>query len=221
MFEYYEAILYAVREGLVLLDHEGRVVLCNDAARELLGLRANPQGLAAGALGLAPELTAALVSTEPRSDEIHVSDTRVLVINTVPVRSRDRAMGNVVTLRDNTELQALTGELDTVRGFAESLRAQGHEAANRLHTVVSLVELGRIEQAVKFATAELKTAQQITDLVVSAVAEPVLAALLLGKSTEASERGVELVNRRTVRSGAVLGSLWSAKRCAATAAASK
>jgi len=35
-------------------------------------------------------------------------------------------------------------------------------------------------------------AQQLTDLVVSAVEEPVLAALLLGKAAEANERGVEL-----------------------------
>jgi two-component system CitB family sensor kinase len=194
MFEYYQAILYSVREGLVLLDREGRVVLCNDAARELLGLRTNPQGLPADALGLAPVLTAALVSPEPcLKDEIYVGDTRVLVINTAPVRSRDHVMGNVVTLRDHTELQALTGELDTVRGFADSLHAQAHEAANRLHTVVSLVELDQPERAVQFATAELKTAQQLTDRLVGAVTEPVLAALLLGKSTEASERGVELV----------------------------
>ncbi|MDL4775642.1 sensor histidine kinase [Actinomadura xylanilytica] len=193
MFEYYEAILHAVREGLLLLDHAGRVVLCNDAARDLLGLGADPGGRAAGALGLPDALAAALVSAEPRADEIHVGDTRVLVVNTAPVRSRDRAMGNVVTLRDHTELQGLTGELDTVRGFAESLRAQAHEAANRLHTVVSLVELGRPGQAVEFATAELATAQRLTDRVVGAVSEPVLAALLLGKSTEAGERGVELV----------------------------
>jgi sensor histidine kinase regulating citrate/malate metabolism len=144
-------------------------------------------------LGLPEELVATLVSGERRSDEIHVGDTRVLVVNTSPVRSRDRVMGNVVTLRDHTELQALTGELDTVRGFAESLRSQAHEAANRLHTVVSLVELGRSEQAVEFATAELASAQRLTDRVVGSVGEPVLAALLLGKSAEAGERGVELV----------------------------
>ncbi|MGH3431667.1 MAG: sensor histidine kinase, partial [Thermocrispum sp.] len=40
--------------------------------------------------------------------------------------------------------------------------------------------------------AELAVAQQLTDRVVGAVSEPVLAALLLGKSAEASERGVEL-----------------------------
>ncbi|WP_242903915.1 sensor histidine kinase [Actinomadura terrae] len=193
MFEYHEAILHAVREGLLLLDRAGRVVLCNDAARELLGLSADPRGRPAAALGLPGELAAALASADPRADEIHVGDTRVLVVNTAPVRSRDRAMGNVVTLRDHTELQALTGELDSVRGFAESLRSQAHEAANRLHTVVSLVELGRPDQAVAFATAELETAQRLTDQVVGSVREPVLAALLLGKSAEAAERGVELV----------------------------
>ena len=193
MFEYYRAILHAVREGLLLVDGTGRVVLCNDAARGLLGLRAEPRGLPAADLGLPDELVAALVSTEPRSDEIHVGDTRVLVVNTSPVRSRGRAQGNVVTLRDHTELQELTGELDTVRGFAESLRSQAHEAANRLHTVVSLVEMDRPREAVEFATAELATAQRLTDRVVGSVSEPVLAALLLGKSAEAAERGVELV----------------------------
>ena len=193
MFDYYEAILHAVREGLVLLDGNGRVELCNDAARELLDLDGIPDGRPVDALGLPSELVAAMTSAEPRSDELHVGDTRVLVVNTAPVRSRGRAMGNVVTLRDHTELQALMGELDTVRGFAESLRSQAHEAANRLHTVVSLVEMGRPAQAVEFATAELRTAQRLTDRVVGSVREPVLAALLLGKSTEAAERGVDLV----------------------------
>ena len=97
-----------------------------------------------------------------------------------------------MTLRDHTELQALTGQLDAERGFAESLRSAAHEAANRLHTVVTLVELGRADQAVAFATAELQAAQQLTDRVVGAVREPVIAALLLGKTAEAAERGVEL-----------------------------
>ncbi|PXY19330.1 sensor histidine kinase [Prauserella muralis] len=193
MFEYYQAILHSVREGLVLVGRDGRVVLCNDAARELLALPRDVSGVPVAELGLAADLAATFTATEPRSDELHVTETRVLLVNTMPVRSADHAMGNVVTLRDHTELQTLTGELDTVRGFAESLRSQAHESANRLHAVVSLVELGRTDQAVRLATEELETAQQLTDRVVGAVSEPVLAALLLGKSSEASERGVELV----------------------------
>ncbi|MQA07528.1 MAG: GHKL domain-containing protein [Pseudonocardiaceae bacterium] len=193
MFSYYEAILHAVREGLVLVGRDGRVELCNDGARELLGLSGNVQGRPVSELALPADLAAAMTGTKPRTDEIHVTDTSVIVLNTAPVASRGGAMGNVVTLRDHTELQALTGELNTVKGFTESLRSQAHEAANRLHTVVSLVELGRSEEAVRFATAELALAQRLTDQVVHAVSEPVLAALLLGKTAEAHERGIELV----------------------------
>jgi sensor histidine kinase regulating citrate/malate metabolism len=192
MFEYHEAVLHAVREGVVLIDRDGRVALCNDGARELLGAPGDLIGRPVAELGLPTDLVVAFTATEPRTDEIHVTEARVLVVNTAPVRSRDRAMGTVVTLRDHTELQTLTGELNSVRGFAESLRSQAHEAANLLHTVVSLVEIGRSEQAVEFATAELEIAQRLTDRVVGAVSEPVLAALLLGKAAEASERGVEL-----------------------------
>ncbi|MQM26212.1 ATP-binding protein [Glycomyces albidus] len=192
MFEYYEAILHSVREGLVLVDRDGRVALCNDAARDLLRLPEDPKGVPVAELGLAEDLAAALTSPAPVADELHLTDTRLLLVNTMPVRSRDRSMGTVVTLRDHTDLQHLTGELDTARGFAESLRSQAHESANRLHAVISLIELGRVDRAVELATAELATAQQLTDRVVGSVTEPVLAALLLGKLSEAGERGVEL-----------------------------
>ncbi|MBY8877757.1 sensor histidine kinase [Actinacidiphila acidipaludis] len=191
MYDYHQATLHALREGLVLLDSARRVVLCNDAARELLGLRGEVVGRSCAELGLPPSLTGALLSAEPRVDEVHLTAERVVVVNTSPVRGAEHR-GTVVTLRDHTDLQALTGELDSVRGFAEALRSQAHEASNRLHTVVSLIELGRTEEAVDFATSELRLAQALTDRVVTAVGEPVLAALLLGKAAEAHERGVEL-----------------------------
>jgi sensor histidine kinase regulating citrate/malate metabolism len=192
MVEYHHAVLHAVREGLLLVDGEGRVQLVNDEARRLLGLDDDPAGRHVGDLGLPPELTALLTAQRTAVDEVHVTGTRVLVVNQAPPQAGDRAAGTVVTLRDHTDLQALTGELDSVRAFAESLRAQAHEAANRLHTTVSLVELGRTQEAVDFATAELVSAQRLTDRVVGAVGDPVLAALLLGKAATAHERGVLL-----------------------------
>ncbi len=192
MVDYHHAVLHAVREGLLLVDDEQRVQLVNDEARRLLGLTDDPTGRHVGELGLPAELTAALGSQRTAVDEVHVTGTRVLVVNQAPPRPEGRSTGAVVTLRDHTELQALTGELDGIRAFAESLRAQAHEAANRLHTTVSLVELGRTQEAIDFATAQLASAQQLTDRVVDAVGDPVLAALLLGKAATAHERGVLL-----------------------------
>ncbi|GLF94744.1 sensor histidine kinase [Streptomyces yaizuensis] len=192
MHDYHEAALHAVREGLLMLDGRRRIALVNDGARELLGLRDDAVGSPVDTLGLPPSLTGALLASEPRVDEVHLTADRVVVVNTSPVVGGERR-GTVVTLRDHTELQALSGELDSERGFSQALRSQAHEAANRLHTVVSLIELGRVPEAVDFATAELELAQVLTDQVVGAVGEPVLAALLLGKAAQANERGVELV----------------------------
>ncbi|WP_051794501.1 ATP-binding protein [Streptomyces sp. NRRL S-87] len=193
MYDYHEATLHAVREGLLMLDGQRRVSLVNDGARDLLALgRADVRGRNVAELGLPAPLTGALLAAEPRVDEVHLTGERVLVVNTSPVTSGGRR-GTVVTLRDHTDLQALAGELDHERGFTQALRSQAHEAANRLHTVVSLIELGRTREAVDFATAELELAQSLTDQVVTAVDEPVLAALLLGKAAQAHERGVELV----------------------------
>ncbi|WP_344678674.1 sensor histidine kinase [Saccharopolyspora taberi] len=194
MYEYHDATLHAVREGLLLVSPSGRVTLCNDGAAVLLSLDpAEVRGHHVSELGLPAPLAETLGAGQRVRDEVHVTDDRVLLVNVSAVRSEGRELGSVVTLRDHTELQALTGELDTAQGLAESLRSQAHESANRLHAVVSLIELGRAEEAVGLATAELEQAQQLTDRVVGAVTEPVLAAVLLGKSAEASERGVEVV----------------------------
>ncbi|MFE0452242.1 ATP-binding protein [Streptomyces sp. NPDC058914] len=195
MHDYHQAALHAVREGLLMLDGQYRVALINDGGRELLGVGGDVVGASVADLGLPAPLTGTLLSSQPRVDEVHLTADRVLVVNTSPVSGGERR-GTVVTLRDVTELQSLMGELDSERGFTQALRSQAHEAANRLHTVVSLIELGRAEEAVDFATAELELAQALTDQVVAAVSEPVLAALLLGKTAQANERGVELVVSR-------------------------
>lgn len=192
MYDYHQAALHGVREGLLMLDGQRRITLINDAGRELLGLQGEMTGTAVADLGLPAPLTGALLADRPRTDEVHLTADRVLVVSSSPVAGGGRR-GTVVTLRDHTELQVLTGELDHERGFTEALRSQAHEAANRLHTMVSLIELGRAQEAVDFATAELELAQALTDEVIAAVGEPVLVALLLGKAAQAHERGVELV----------------------------
>lgn len=192
MYEYYRAVLGAVREGLLLVDDDLRVQLVNEEAVRLLALPDDVEGRSLGDLGLPPGLVAAVERRTALADQTYVLGQQVLVFSSAPAYWREAEVGAVVTVRDRTELQAVTGELDLVRGLTESLRAQNHEAANRLHTIVSLVEMGRVDQAVEFATAELEVAQGFADELVSAVDEPVLAALLLGKTAQAAERGIDL-----------------------------
>jgi sensor histidine kinase regulating citrate/malate metabolism len=192
MYEYYSAVLHAVREGLLLIDDDGRVQLANDEARRLLGLPRDVVGRPLADLGLPPGLVAAALGRTSEADDIYVAGEHVLVVSSAPASWQGRDVGAVISLRDHTELRSVTGELDVVRRLTDSLRSQTHEAANRLHTMVALIEMGRAEEAVAFATEELEVAQHLTDRMVAAVGDPVVAALLLGKSAEAAERGIEL-----------------------------
>jgi two-component system, CitB family, sensor kinase len=193
LYEHHDAVLHAMREGLLVLDRERKLLLVNDEGARLLGLEPNAEGRPAAELDVPGSLGELLASGRDAHDEIHLTAEAVVVVNQAPVTRQGRAFGTVVTLRDHTELQALTGELDSVRGLAESLKSQAHESANRLHAVVALIELGRPDAAVEFATAELAAAQRLADQLLAVVEEPVLVALLLGKAAEATERGVELV----------------------------
>ncbi|OUM42822.1 histidine kinase [Arthrobacter agilis] len=202
-FVFYDSVLHSVREGLLLIDASGRLVLYNDQAARLLGLDGTQEPVPATQLAVPPSLRELLMSGRRAHDEVHLTDDRVLVVNqepAVPPAPAGRgahapaALGTVTTLRDHTEIQALTGQVETMRTLTDALRSQTHEHANRLHTIVSLVELGRSADALDFATRDLQQSQRLTDEVVQAIDEPFISALLVGKAAQANERGIELTS---------------------------
>lgn len=215
LFAYYESVLHSVREGVILIDTQGKAVMYNDQAAELLGLEpseADRSPDAAPKLSDLPfdgSLRALFESGRPAHDEIHLTGERILVVNQAPAigpaaprnRQKPAVYGTVATLRDRTEIESLGTELETMKTLSDALRAQTHEHANRLHMIVSLLELGRTPQALEFATKDLELSQQLTDDMLASVDEPVLSALIMGKAAEAHERGVELVVRTTGTSG--------------------
>ncbi|MCD4850168.1 sensor histidine kinase [Arthrobacter sp. AK01] len=215
LFAYYESVLHSVREGVILIDTQGKAVMYNDQAAELLGLQpsdADRSPDAAPKLSELPfdgSLRALFESGRPAHDEIHLTGSRILVVNQapavgpVPERSRQKpaVYGTVATIRDRTEIESLGTELQTMKTLSDALRAQTHEHANRLHMIVSLLELGRTPQALDFATKDLQLSQQLTDDMVASVDEPVMSALVMGKAAEAHERGVDLVVRTSGDSG--------------------
>ena len=199
MIGYYESVLHSVREGLILTDDRGRVVLYNDEAADLLGLipAASDQPPSTVAeLGLPPSISALIESRARIVEESHLAGDRVLLVNQEPASPTGTrsgtSRGSLTTLRDLTEVQRLSGELESVRTLSDALRSQTHEYANRLHTVVSLLELGRTREAIDLIAQETETSQSLADDLVGASSEPALAALLLGKVAQAGERGVVL-----------------------------
>ncbi|MGC5360377.1 ATP-binding protein [Streptomyces sp. DT24] len=183
-----EAMLHGVREGVVACDGNGRVRLVNDEAGRLLGLGADAPGRTLTEILPPGRTREVLAGHVAGADLLTVSGGRVLVVNRMPTGDG----GAVVTLRDRTELELLGRELDSTQGLLDALRAQDHEHANRLHTVLGLLELGRYGTAVEYVAEVADIHRAAGERIAERVHDPLLSALLVGKAAVAAERGVAL-----------------------------
>ncbi|MEY9871985.1 serine phosphatase RsbU (regulator of sigma subunit)/PAS domain-containing protein/anti-sigma regulatory factor (Ser/Thr protein kinase) [Streptacidiphilus sp. MAP12-33] len=141
MYEHHDAVLHSVREGVLILDADRRLVLANDEARHLLGLRADAEGRALEELGLDPGIAALLRSAGTVTDEVHPAGGRLLAVNLRPTAVGSGPSGCVATLRDTTELLAVAGRAEEARGRLELLYDAGLRIGSTLDVVGTAEEL--------------------------------------------------------------------------------
>ncbi|MEU6119331.1 SpoIIE family protein phosphatase [Streptomyces sp. NPDC047117] len=144
MYEHHDAVLHAVREGVVILGPDGRIQLVNDEARRLLGLPDLAEGRAVDEVGLPDRLEELMRSGRSATDEVHHVGGRLLAVN---VRSTERAggpRGSVATLRDTTELAALTGRAEVARERLKLLYESGVRIGTTLDVVRTAEELAEV-----------------------------------------------------------------------------
>jgi serine phosphatase RsbU (regulator of sigma subunit)/PAS domain-containing protein/anti-sigma regulatory factor (Ser/Thr protein kinase) len=180
MYEHHDAVLHAVREGVLILDGDGALLLANDEARRLLDLPDDAEGRHVRELGLDPATAEVLASGRVATDEVRLVKDRLLAINQRPTDLTGGPPGSVVTLRDSTELRALSGRAEVARERLDMLYAAGVGIGTSLDVA--------------------RTAQELTELAVPRFADFVTVdlfdAVLAGEQPEA---GLEL--RRTAFGG--------------------
>ncbi|GEC07980.1 histidine kinase [Streptomyces spinoverrucosus] len=134
MYEHHDAVLHAVREGVLIITGDGRLLLANDEARRLLDLPADADGRHITDLGLAQDLAGLLTSDDrPATDAVYLAADRLLAVNKRLTAPRGPA-GSVVTLRDTTELRALSGTVEVTRERLNLL----HDAGMRIGTTLDV-----------------------------------------------------------------------------------
>lgn len=192
LVEQREAMLHGIREGVVGLDGNNRIVLVNDHAKALLAIDGDSVGAAVSDLDFNERMTDVLTGRAAGADQIVLRRGRVLTMNRMPVSVHDQSIGSVVTMRDRTELVALRNELAATQNTTDTLRAQAHEFSNRLHTISGLIELGEYDEVRRFISAVSTTQQQWHAEVSASIADSAVAALLIAKASVAAEHGAGL-----------------------------
>lgn len=185
MVREHEAVLRGVRDGVIGLDPRGRVTVTNPEADRLIGYELERGDSVAS--GADPGLSR-LLTQEPAPDgELSLVGDQVVLATRLAVRRDGRDLGQVLILRDRSDLDTLARELEATRALTDALRAQAHEHANRLHGLAGLLHLGRLDEARDYLD-ELTEARTW----VPGLRDPYLAGLVAAKSAKASEAGVAL-----------------------------
>ncbi|MET8468478.1 sensor histidine kinase [Streptomyces sp. NPDC006422] len=192
-----EAVLHGIGDGVLALDAWERVTVVNDEARRLLGVE-GPVGGPVSAWGLNPRVleVARSAGADGGGGEpvLTAAGERLLVVSARRVRRADRDLGTLVTVKDRTDVESLTRQLDAVQAMSSALRAQRHEFSNRLHVVAGLVHGGHLTQAARYLEELLGTGSASVSLPgLDAVDDAYLRTFLRAKAAQAREKGVELV----------------------------
>ncbi|MEW2250078.1 MULTISPECIES: SpoIIE family protein phosphatase [unclassified Streptomyces] len=157
MYEHHDAVLHSVREGVLIVSGDGDLLLANDEAHRLLDLPADAERRHVRDLGLDEDTAELLASGRVATDEVHLVGDRLLAINQRPTDLEGGPSGSVATLRDSTELRALSGRAEAARERLDLLYAAGVGVGTSLdvtRTAEELAELA-VPRFADFVTVDL------------------------------------------------------------------
>lgn len=185
-----EAILHGARDGILAVDTGNRVILVNDAAREMLGFEGEGY-LGAPVREVLDDPLRAQVLAADGEERLRLIGERRVIVSADPVSHLDQPAGTVLLMRDHTELHETLVELEGAQSLTERLQTQAHEFQNQLHVIGGLLQIGDAGAARAFVD-RLSQGGALPRLGAPDGVDAELGALLLAKSGDARERGIDL-----------------------------
>jgi two-component system, CitB family, sensor kinase len=185
------AVLQGIGEGVLAADTSGYTAFVNDEACRLLEI-ANEKGRPVDEIGLTPRVLDVFQAADSAPTLATVGE-RIVVVSARPVAREGRALGTVLVVRDRTDVESLTRQLDAVQVMSTVLRAQRHEFANRLHLLNGLLQAGHVEEGLQYLEEVLGSGPLGSALPgIEAIRDAYLQAFLAAKGAAAREVGVTL-----------------------------
>lgn len=185
------AVLQGIGEGVLAADTSGYTTFVNDEACRLLEI-ANKTGRPVDQIGLTPRVLDVFEAADSAPVLASVGE-RIVVVSARPVSREGRALGTVLVVRDRTDVESLTRQLDAVQVMSTVLRAQRHEFANRLHLLNGLLQAGHVDEGLQYLEEILGSGPLGSALPgIEAIRDAYLQAFLAAKGAAAREAGVTL-----------------------------
>lgn len=201
MYQVRDNILESLDEGIIAIDKTGSVQFVNNAAVSMLGGGQNTgvKNIVGAPLGNICDGTLFDHTLKSGEKEFNIRESRLgrsdILIDRIPIKDDNGTVGAVGILHDRAEYTKLMEDLTGTRYLVDAMRANNHDFTNKLHVILGLIQMGMYDKATSYIENITIVQRTTISKIMSAVSEPAVAALLIGKAARASELNIKFVLR--------------------------
>lgn len=190
-----ELIFQSIERGMIAVDPEGEILLCNSQAKLLLGIKPSDErkSISLTSQVMQDQVMAAMSCQCNSANATIVLENKVTVIMSLCLMhdANDKVLGAVISLEDMTQVRALAEEITDYRRLVDTLRAQNHEFMNKMQTISGLMQLESYDEAIDYIELLTQNNRQLHHLLTEAIRDNKIAGLLLTKYADYSEKKVD------------------------------
>ncbi|NRA72746.1 MAG: sensor histidine kinase [Gammaproteobacteria bacterium] len=187
-----DAVLTSILEALIVVNEHGMVTSVNRIALELLGNLSREAVVGHDIELLLPAYPLLLIDDDQqlyRDIEIELNN-QAMILTKTPLLIKHKNKGVVLTFRLKDDIVTLSKKLSQVQQFSTMLQVQTHEYSNKLNTIGGLIQIGSLDEALELIFSENSGYQQLIELLIDVVDDPVIAGFILGKYNVAKEQNI-------------------------------
>ncbi|MGB7473267.1 Spo0B domain-containing protein [Trichococcus sp.] len=199
LLEERNAMLENTKDAILVTDKDNRVVLSNLEAKKVfrpLSPDGSPEDGGDGAiigmpiqslLPVAQDLKL-LAGQNKTTDQIYHQDGVDYLLSTAPITVAKKVIGQIILMRDATELYLLTDQLFNAATYTTTLQTQSHDFLNKLHVIYGLADLQEYEELNDYLGKILEPEQEFSHRMIFLVKNPVIAGFLIGERSKFTEQ---------------------------------
>ncbi len=193
LLEERDAIISSIKEGIIAVDTDEKVILINDNAKKIIGIDDLPRDTVLSDMFPETKLPFVIETRKEILNQEEVINGKQFLVNNIPLVHKGRIIGAMGSFTDISEIRNLTEKLNEIKSYTDALRAQHHEYLNKLNVISGLIQLKRYREVNDFIVSTVSTQQSISDLLRKNILTPSVSGLLIAKINKAREQHVDLL----------------------------
>ena len=193
-------ILESLEEGVIAIDKNSNIIFANNSVVKILD-KTNEQELIGQNLSNIKNglVIKRALSGEERELNIHeqISEDIDVLIDRIPIKNGQETVGTIGILHNRAEYTKLMEDLSGTRYLVDSMRANNHDFTNKLHVILGLIQMQMYDNAISYIENITIVQRATISKIMNTINEPSIAALLIGKTSRASELNVKFILRES------------------------